>query len=114
MGLRLSLSKKQKMQNEQAYTVVEKEAVSIQDDFQEEPVVVLQNLLSEEANLLEEKEKLHAQLASLREKRRLKVLRKIRRKKSKIRKLRSEIKDLKFSCEEMSKSLRHTHTDDTK
>lgn len=114
MGLRLSLSKKQKMQNVQAYTVVEKEAVSTQDDFQEEPVVVLQNLLNEEANLMAEKEELHAQLASLREKRRLKTQRKIRRKKNKIRKLKSEIKDLKFSCEEMSKSLRHTHTDDTK
>jgi predicted RNase H-like nuclease (RuvC/YqgF family) len=114
MGLKLSLSKKQKTHNVQACTVVEKETVSIQDDFQEEPFIVLQKLMSEEANLIEEKEKLHAQLASLREKRRLKIQRKIRRKKNSIRKLKSEIKDLKFSCEELSKSLRYAHTVGTK
>ena len=109
MGLKLSLIKKQKIQNVQACTVVEKESASIQDDVQEEQVVVLQKLLSEEANLMEEKEKLHAQLASLREKRRLKIQRKVRRKKNSIRKLKSEIKDLKFSCEELSNALRHEH-----
>jgi predicted RNase H-like nuclease (RuvC/YqgF family) len=106
MDLKLSLNKKQKMRNVQACAVVEEESVSTQDNFQEQPFVVLQKLMSEEANLMEEKEKLHAHLASLREKRRLKVERKIRRKKNSIQKLTAEIKDLKFSCEELSKSLR--------
>jgi predicted RNase H-like nuclease (RuvC/YqgF family) len=114
MELKLPLSKKQKTQNVQACTVVEEENVSIQDNVQEEPFIVLQKLMSEEAKLTEEKEKLHAQLASLREKRRLKLQRKIRRKKNSIQKLRVEIKDLKFSCEELSKSLRHAHTVGTK
>jgi hypothetical protein len=114
MGLKLSLSKKQKMQNVHARAAVEEEAVSIQDNVQEEPFVVLQKLMSEEAELMEEKKNLHAQLATLREKRRLKLQRKIRRKKNSIQKLRVEIKDLKFSCEELSKSLRHAHTVGTK
>jgi predicted RNase H-like nuclease (RuvC/YqgF family) len=112
MGLKLSLSKKQKMRNAQAYAVVEEEAVSTQDNVQEQPFVVLQKLMSEEANLMEEKENLHAHLASLREKRRLKIERKIRRKKNSIQKLRTEIKDLKFSCAELSKSLRNARTAD--
>jgi predicted RNase H-like nuclease (RuvC/YqgF family) len=110
MELKLPLGKKQKMQNVQACTLVEEETVPIQNNVQEEPFVVLQKLMSEEANLMEEKEKLHAQLAALREKRRLKLQRKIRRKNNSIQKLRTEIKDLKFSCEELSKSLRHAHT----
>lgn len=110
MGLKLSFGRKQKMGNVQACALVEEEAVSIQDNVQEEPFVVLQKLMSEEANLMEEKEKLHAHLASLREKRRLKIQRKIRRKKNSIQKLRAEIKDLKFSCEELSKSLRNART----
>ena len=95
------------MRNVQACALVEDEAISIRDNVQEEPFAVLQKLMSEEANLMEEKEKLHAHLASLREKRRLMVERKIRRKKSSIQKLRAEIKDLKFSCAELSKSLRN-------
>ena len=114
MELKLPLSKKQKTQNVQACTVVEEKVVSIQDNVEEEPFAVLQRLMSEEAKLTEEKEKLHAQLASLREKRRLKLQRKIRRKKNSIQKLRAEIKDLKFSCEELSKSLRDAHTVGTK
>jgi uncharacterized protein YoxC len=114
MGLKLSLSKKQKTQNVQAYTAVEEQTVSIQNNVQEEPFVVLQKLMSEETNLMEEKQNLHAQLAALREKRRLKIQRKIRGKKNSIQKLKSEIKDLKFSCEELSKSLRHAHTVGTK
>ena len=90
------------MQNVQACTVVEKEAVSIQDDFQEESVVVLQNLLSEEAKLMEEKKNLD----SLREKLLSKLQEEIGNKKSNIRKLKSEIKDLKFSCEELTKSFK--------
>ena len=114
MDLKLSMGKKQKMQNAQAYALVEEEAVSIQDNVQEEPFAVLQKLMSEEANLMEEKEKLHAHLASLREKRRLKVERKIRRKKNSIQKLTAEIKDLKFSCEELGKSLRDARITDEK
>jgi len=110
MELKLPLGKKQKMQNVQACALVEEETVPIQNNVQEEPFVVLQKLMSEEANLMEEKEKLHAQLAALREKRRLRIQRKIQRKNNNIQKLRAEIKDLKFSCEELSKSLRHAHT----
>jgi predicted RNase H-like nuclease (RuvC/YqgF family) len=114
MELKLPINRKQKMQNVQACAVVEEENVTIRDDVREEPFVVLQKLMSEEANLTEEKEKLHAQLAALREKRRLKLQRKIRRKENNIQKLRTEIKDLKFSCEELSKSLRNAHIVDVK
>jgi predicted RNase H-like nuclease (RuvC/YqgF family) len=107
MDLKMPLNRKQKMQ---AYTVVEEKAVSIQNSVQEQPFQVLQKLISEEANLMEQKEKLHAQLAALREKQRLKVQRKIRRKENNIQQLKSEIKDLKFYCEELSKSLRDAHT----
>jgi predicted RNase H-like nuclease (RuvC/YqgF family) len=112
MDLKLPLSKKQKMRNVQACALVEEEAVSAQDNFPEEPAVVLQKLMNEEANLMEEKERLHAHLASLREKRRLKLERNIRRKNNSIQKLRTEIKDLKLSCEELSRSLRDTRTTD--
>jgi len=110
MELKLPLSKKQKMQNVQACALVEEEAISMQDNVQEEPFAVLQKLMSEEANLMEQKEKLHAHLASLREKRRLMVERKIRRKENSIQRLRTEIKDLKISCAELSKSLRNART----
>ena len=45
-------------------TLVEEKAVSRNDNVKEEPILVLQNLISEEANLKEEKKK----LASFREK----------------------------------------------
>ena len=109
MGLKLSLSKKQENGNVQACTIVEQTAVSIQDTVQEEPHIILQKLMSEEANLMDEKKTLHSQLADLRKKRQLKLQRKIRRKKRSIKKLRTEIKDLKFSCQELSKSLRYAH-----
>jgi uncharacterized protein YoxC len=114
MGLKLALRKKQKMRDVQACTTVEEAAVSIQDTVQEEPHLILQKLMNEETNLMDEKQKLYAQLADLREKRRLKLQRKIRRKKNRIKKLRTEIKDLKFSCQELSKSLRYAHTVGTK
>ena len=97
MELRSSVIKKQTIQNEQVVALVE-----------EEPSLIMQKLVREEADLLEEKEKLHALLASLRKKRKLEVQRNIRRKEKSIQKLRAEIKDLKVSCEELSKALKYT------
>jgi uncharacterized protein YjbJ (UPF0337 family) len=91
-----------KFKREEAESFAEEEAGSIQDDVQEEPVVVLQKLLSEEANLMEEKKNLDA----LREKLLSKIQEEIGNKKNNIRKLKSEIKDLKFSCEELTKSFK--------
>jgi hypothetical protein len=82
------------------FTLVEDEAVSRKNDEMKEPRVVLQNLVSEEANLKEEMKKLEY----LREKWQLKVEKEIESKRSSIRKLRAEINDLKFLCEELSKS----------
>ena len=110
MELKLALSNRERMHNAQAYNAMEKQTVSIQNNVQEEALVVLQKLKSEEENLIEEKKKFHAQLTSLRRKRELKIKRKIRRKKNSIQKLKSEIIDLKFSCEDLSKSLRKAHT----
>ena len=97
MELRSSVTKKQTIQNEQVVALVE-----------EEPSLIMQKLVREEADLLEEKEKLHALLASLRKKRKLEVQRNVRRKEKSIQKLRAEIKDLKVSCEELSKALKYT------
>ncbi|MGD9131167.1 MAG: hypothetical protein PVH73_06290 [Candidatus Bathyarchaeota archaeon] len=91
-----------RFKREKAELVAEEEAGATQDDVEEEPVVVLQNLLSEEAKLMEEKKNLD----SLREKLLSKIQEEIGTKKSNIRKLRSEIKDLKFSCEELTKSFK--------
>jgi hypothetical protein len=110
MGFKFALSKRQSMQNVQVYEAVEEQTLSIQNNVQEESFGVLQKLNSEEENLIEEKKKLHAQLASLRRKRELKFKIKIRRKKNNIQKLKSEIIDLKFYCENLSKSLRQAHT----
>ena len=91
-----------RFKREKAELFAEEEAGSIQDDVEEEPVVVLQKLLSEEANLMEEKKNLD----SLREKLLSKIQEEIGNKKNNIRKLKSEIKDLKFSCEELTKSFK--------
>jgi chromosome segregation ATPase len=80
----------------------EEKKLSTKNNVEEEPFLVLQKLMSEEANLMEEKKS----LASLREKLQLKAQRKIQRKKNRIQKLKAEIKDLRFSCEELSKSFR--------
>lgn len=85
--------------------IVEDKAVSFNDNVKKEPRLVLQNLVSEEANLNEEKKKLE----SLREKWQLKVEKDIESKKKSIKKLRAQINDLKFICEELSKS----HNSDT-
>jgi len=81
--------------------VVEERAVSRQDTVEEEPSVVLQNLIRAEVTLTKEKKK----LASLREKLQLKVQKEIESKKCNIQKLRAEITDLKFACDELSKLL---------
>jgi len=82
--------------------VVLEEAVSKQDNFEEEPFAVLQKLASEEAKLMEEKKNLD----SLREKLQSKIQEEINNKRKNIQKLKSEIKDLKFSCEELTKSFK--------
>jgi hypothetical protein len=110
MGVKLSSNKKQKMHDVHLNAAVDEETISIQDNIEEKPILILKKLMNEEYNLIEEKEKLHTNLASLRKKRRLKIQRKIRRKKKSIHRLRAEIKDLKFSCEELSKSFREALT----
>ena len=85
-----------------AVAVLEEEAVSKQDNFEEEPFAVLQKLASEEAKLMEEKKNLD----SLREKLQSKIQDEINNKRKNIRKLKSEIKDLKFSCEELTKTFK--------
>lgn len=85
----------------EATTVVEEEAVSKQDNVQEEPALALQRLMSEEANLMAEKQNFE----SLKEKLQLKAKEEIENKKNNIQKLKSEITDLKVACEELTKSL---------
>ena len=85
-----------------AAVVLEEEAVSRQDDFEEEPFAVLHKLASEEAKLKEEKKNLD----SLREKLLSKIQEEIDNKRNNIQKLKSEIKDLKFSCEELTKTFK--------
>jgi predicted RNase H-like nuclease (RuvC/YqgF family) len=114
MGLKLTASEKQKARNIQAYSTIEEEITLIQNTIQEEPLAVLQGLMSEEANLMKEKKNLNSQLADLREKRRSKLQRNIQRKRKRIKKLRTEIEDVKFSCERLAKSLRYAHTRGTR
>jgi chromosome segregation ATPase len=85
-----------------AAAVAEEEAISRQDNVEEEPFAVLQKLASEEARLMEEKKNLD----SLREKLMSKIQEEIDNKKNNIQKLKSEIKDLKFSCEELTKTFK--------
>jgi hypothetical protein len=82
--------------------VSDKKDITKKDDIQEEPMQVLQKLMTEEATLIEEKKN----LASLREKLLSKIQEEIDYKKNNIQKLKSEIKDLKFSCEELTKSFK--------
>ena len=83
-------------------TIVEEKAVSPWYNVEEEPAVVLQELINEEANLMEEKKS----LISLREKLLSKIQEEIDNKKNNIQTLTAEIKDLKFSCEELSKTFK--------
>jgi uncharacterized protein YlxW (UPF0749 family) len=105
MGLELTFWKEQKSHNQQAYINLKKEPVSVQNNFEEQPFVILQKLRNVEVSLMEEKEN----LTSLREELQLRLQKKIRRKQKSIKKLRAEIKDLKFSCNEFSKSFRQAH-----
>lgn len=82
--------------------VVMEEVISTQDNVEEEPFMVLQKLAGEESKLLDEKKNLDALRAKLLSK----IQEEIDSKKSNIRKLKSEIKDLKFSCEELTKSFK--------
>jgi seryl-tRNA synthetase len=91
-----------RFKREKAAAVLEEEAVSRQDNAEEEPFAVLQKLANEEAKLMEEKKNLD----SLREKLMSKIQEEIDNKKNNIQKLKSEIKDLKFSCEELTKSFK--------
>jgi len=79
----------------------EKSVALKQDAVEEEPTIVLQNLIRAEGTLMEEKKK----LVTLRDKLNLKVKKEIKSKKSNIQKLRAEISDLKFDCDKLSKSL---------
>ena len=90
-----------KFKREKAAVVME-EVVTTQDDVEEEPFLVLQKLAGEEAKLLDEKKNLD----TLRAKLLSKIQEEIDNKKTNIRKLKSEIKDLKFSCEELTKSFK--------
>jgi hypothetical protein len=83
-------------------TIVEEKAVSPWYNVEEEPAVVLQELINEEANLMEEKKKLE----SFREKWELRVKKDIETKQKSIKKLRAEITDLKLMRKERSKSSR--------
>ena len=98
MNFRLSIGKKQKKQNVHAQAVVE-----------EEPTTMLQKLKSEEANLTEERNNLHELLTCLRlrkENLELKIREEIESKQKNIQKMSTEIRNLKFSCEELTKSLK--------
>jgi chromosome segregation ATPase len=95
-------AKMAKFKREEAAAIAEEEAGSIQDGVQEEPFIVLQKLMNEEAELMEEKKNLD----SLREKLLSKIREEIDNKKNNIQKLKSEIKDLKFSCEELTKTFK--------
>ena len=81
--------------------VVEEKAVLRQESIEEEPFLVLENLTRVEVTLIEEKKK----LVTTKEKLKLEVQKEIEGKKSNIQKLRAEIADLKFDCDELSKSL---------
>jgi seryl-tRNA synthetase len=85
-----------------AVAIIKEEPVLMQDNAKEDANLVLQKLSIEEANLIEEKQN----LASLKEKLQMKILEKIEGKKNNIQKLRDEIKELKFSCEELTQTLK--------
>jgi phosphopantothenate synthetase len=82
---------------------VEKKAVSRQDTVEIDPNIVFQNLIRAEATLIKEKKKMEA----LKENLLSKLNKKIESKTSNIQNLRAEIKDLKFACDELSKSLQN-------
>jgi hypothetical protein len=80
---------------------VEEKAVLRTNTVEIDPNVVFQNLIRAEATLKKEKKKMTA----LKEKLLLKLNKDIESKKSNIQNFRAEIKDLKNTCDELSKSL---------
>jgi uncharacterized protein YlxW (UPF0749 family) len=80
---------------------VEEKAVLRTNTVEIDPNVVFQNLIRTEATLKKEKKK----MVALKEKPLLKLNKEIESKKSNIQNLRAEIKDLKNTCDELSKSL---------
>ena len=72
-----------------------------QDNVKEEHASALQKLKSEEAYLIEEKQK----LKSLKEKLEIKAKEEIELKKNRIQRLKGEITDLKATCEVLTASL---------
>ena len=99
MGFNLAFGKTPKMLN--SNIVVRDEAVSIQDEIEDETAAILQRLESEETKLMEEKQNLFF----LREKLQSKLQRKITSNKMRNKKLRAEILDLKIECEKLSISV---------
>ena len=87
----------QKLSIEEANLIEEKQNLATLKEK-----LLLTELSSEEANLMEERQN----LASLKEKLQLKVQEKIELKKNNVQKIRDEIKELKFSCEELIKTLK--------
>ena len=127
MKLKLPFEKNPQTHTKSMEADVRIEAVPTTDNF-DEATVSLQHLNEEEANLIEEKQNLTSlrenlllkelsseetklieekqNLASLKEKLQLKIREKIEGKKNNIQKLRDEIKELKFSCEELTQTLK--------
>ena len=81
--------------------VVEEKFVLKQETVEEKAHVILQNLIHAEVTLMEEKKKLE----TTKEKLTLEAKKEIENKMRNIHKLRDEITDLKFSCDELTKSL---------
>ena len=126
MKFKLPFEKNPQTHTKSMEGIVRIEAVPTTDNF-DEATLSLQHLNEEEANLIEEKQNLTSlrenlllkelsseetklieerqNLASLKEKLQLKIHGKIEQKKNKLQKLRDEIKELKFSCEQLTQTL---------
>jgi hypothetical protein len=89
------------LKSEETMVGAEDKTVSTQVNRKEKSTDVLQKLVNEEATLKDEKK----DLAVLMKKLRSKVQKEIRNKKKSIQQLKGEIMNLKFSCEELTKSL---------
>jgi hypothetical protein len=82
--------------------VMAQEKVGLKEESNDEdPYIVLHNLNRAESTLLEEKKK----LVNMKAKLELEVKKEIKNKMSNIQNLREEIKNMKFSCDEVSKLL---------
>ena len=80
---------------------VERKPVLKEEDFEEEPHIILQNLTRAEVTLMGEKKKLETKMTKLK----LEIKNQIQNKMNNIQNLREEITNLKSSCDELSKSL---------